>query len=361
MPERVLCIGASGHIGAAVLDLVKKTYPNLDITALVRSHADGKHLEATYTGVKMIQGSLDDLELIEQEAAASQLVINCAPDIYTQGITALLKGLSTPSPDSTSKRFYIHTSGAARVWPPHDVNHPDFTRIWDDLTDLDSFPTDATHAAQDTLVQSANVSPGVFTAIISPSFVVGKSPSVTHKLPIIFPDLMHVVRQSGGAFIVDAGENFTTFVDTQELAQLYLLLVKNALEHLLDTNSTPEEEAWGPRAYYFADSLEVTFKDFMVSHLVPLLKKQTDWIKKNEVTQLSLETVVKSILGRVVSAAGGEFEGANIWSRHIAEGFGTAMRISGGRARKYLGWKTDGRVDFEEAVRALVEEWKADV
>lgn len=45
---------------------------------------------------------------------------DCAPDVFQdRGITALLTGLATSSSPTTPK-FYIHTSGAARIWylPP---------------------------------------------------------------------------------------------------------------------------------------------------------------------------------------------------------------------------------------------------
>lgn len=356
MSPRLLLIGASGHIGAAVLELIHKAHPNLAIAVLVRSRSDAKQVEVAYdNNVKTVQGSLEDLNLVEREAAVSDLVINCAPDVpHTAGLTFLLRGLAA----NNAKKFYIHTSGAARIWPAPsaDIHGPAFTRTWDDLADLNSLPSDTTHAAQDILVQSASRdNRNVFTAIVSPSFVVGKSPSVTHKPPIIFPDMVHVIREAGGVFTVATGENKTTFVDTEDLARLYLLLVHDALRLLEDQDAAPDGEMWGERAYYFADSIELSFRETMSGHLGPVLRKHTDWIITEEVAQLSLEKVVGSILGRVQNA-GVDFEGANLWSRHIAEGFGTAMRVRGSRARKYLGWKPERRVDWEAAVRAMVAE-----
>lgn len=273
------------------------------------------------------------------------------------GLSAILSGLYS---STHNQAFYIHTSGASRTWIAPDSTHPG-SRIWDDITDVRSLPANATHAATDILVQSANTA-SLHTAIVSPSFVVGKSPSKTHKPPIIFPDWMHVTRSAGSVWTVGPGANFTTFVDTSDLANLYLLLVKDALSLILDDeHPVVRQEIWGPEAYFFADTLEISMREFTEKQLLPALVRNGagDWVQDEKgggggIKELRLEEVVESIMTRV-----GGTEGANLWSRWIAEGFGTSMRVRGRRGREYLGWKTaSGRIDLDEAVRAVVDEIK---
>ncbi|KAK4161163.1 hypothetical protein QBC43DRAFT_346837 [Cladorrhinum sp. PSN259] len=352
MTVRILLIGGTGHIGAAVLEVLKNSNLGTEILALVRSNDDIEHTKNTYNNeIHAKLGSLSDIALLKEEAAAAQIIINCAPDMGSEpGISALLSGLDA-SP--ATHKFYIGTSGASRIWAPPDPTKPG-DRIWDDLDDLSNFPTDATHAESDILVQNANTS-SLHTAIISPSFVIGKSPSRNHAAPITFPDWHHVTRSTGGGWTIGPGANMTTFVDTADLAELYLLLVKDALPILNEStaHAVIREEVWGPQAYYFAGSFEVSIREFVEKEMIPALKRNEvtkEWIKYDGVKELGLEEVVNGILTRL-----GGTEGADLWSRHIAEGFGTSMRVRGRRGGRYLGWKTGGKVDLDAAVSAYVD------
>ncbi|KAK3348799.1 hypothetical protein B0T25DRAFT_546548 [Lasiosphaeria hispida] len=349
MALQAFFIGASGHIGAAVLQALKHSFPNLPITALVRSKKDIDPLRESYgDSVRTSQGSLEDLKLLEAEAAKAQLIINCAPDVpYTRGIAALLRGLAV----SPSPTFYIHTSGAARIWDP--PNGDAEGRTWDDIEDVDALPVIATHAATDIQVASAS-SGAVYTAIVSPSFVVGRTPSRSHNPPITFPDLMHVVKHVGGPFTVAGGRNVTGFIDTENLADLYIRLTRDAMRHLVgEKTGVPDDNIWGPRAYYFASTLEISFRDFNEQYLVPSLRRVgAEAFLENGPTQLTVAEVVDIIMER---HGGGV--AAELWTRHIAEGFGTAMRVRGTRAKKFLGFEAvEGLPGLDDAVRAVLRE-----
>ncbi|KAK0732450.1 hypothetical protein B0T21DRAFT_349456 [Apiosordaria backusii] len=184
----VFFIKASGHIGAAVLQALHNAQPVLSIRALVRLQEDVEHLQSFYQGaVTTVLGSLEDVDIVAEEAAMALLRPRLCPPPPSP---PRLPGLQPLPP-----QILIQTSGAARIWPfPQPSGLTPHPKVWDDIADLDSFPTDTTHASQDIAVSSTF--PGINTAIVSPTFVVGKFPSVRHKHPIIFPDLMHVTRQS---------------------------------------------------------------------------------------------------------------------------------------------------------------------
>lgn len=271
---------------------------------------------------------------------------DCAPDVpYGKGIASILTGLST-SP--TSPKFLIHTSGAARIWDAPNGFTPG--RVWDDIADFDSLPDSATHSETDTQVFSA-AAPTLHTAIVAPGFVVGRSPSRTHAAPITFPYLLKAVRDIGGGFVCGEGKNVTAFVDTAVLAEVYVALVADALRVI--EGGEAHGEVWGPRAYYFVSSLELSFWEFVEDHLLPALKRcggegllnNSDSIK--EIPQKEITDLVIGSLGGVEA----------LWSRHIAEGFGTAMRIRSSRAKKYLGIDTDkGLPTLDDAVRATLQD-----
>ncbi|KAK3311600.1 uncharacterized protein B0T15DRAFT_521995 [Chaetomium strumarium] len=355
MTVDVLFIGAAGHIGAAVLQALKTKFPELPVAAIVRSHKDAQHLSDAYNeNLTVIQGSLEECELLEAAASKARLIINCAPDVpYAEGIAALLRGLASHS-SRAAPRFYIHTSGAARLWDP--PNGDVEGRVWDDVADVDSLPAsaDATHAPTDMQVAAAaSPSAGVHTAIISPCFVIGRSPSRAHAAPITFPHWMDVVRAVGGPFTVASGRNVTSFVDTEVLAGLYVRLVEDALRYVVGgVDAVPDENVWGARAYYFASTLELSMREFNDRYLVPALKRSAAaaWLKKEEATELSVDEVCKIVMGRFGDAAE-----AGLWSRHIAQGFGTSMRTRPTRATKYLGFPFgEGLPGLDAAVAAML-------
>ncbi|KAK4202960.1 hypothetical protein QBC40DRAFT_319719 [Triangularia verruculosa] len=337
----VFFIGASGHIGATVLPALRGAQPGVSIRALVRVQEDVDHLQSLYEGaVTPVLGSLEDVDIVAEEAAKARLVINCAPD-FALPLPTLLPSLAGNNP--SAQKFLIQTSGAARIWA-----HP---RVWDDIDDIDSLPTDTTHAQADITVSTF---PGVNTAIVSPTFVIGRSPSIRHRHPIIFPDLMHVTREQGRVFVVGEGRNITTFVDTEELAELYVLLVGNAVG-CINEGKKVDENIWGPRGYFFAGGWEVSMREFTADWLLPALERNEEakkWLANQEgkqVRELELGEVVASILGRF-NGQGGE-----MWSGHIAEGLGTSMRVRGSRGKKYLGWEPTGNVKLDDAVEAVVK------
>ncbi|KAK0619563.1 hypothetical protein B0T14DRAFT_537317 [Immersiella caudata] len=337
-------IGATGNIGAAVLEALVAAHPQLVVEALVRSEKDSSVIKEYFsTNISTEQGGLDDLALLEQKASESDIVINCAPDVpHAKGVASLLVGLSS----SSAPKFFIQTSGAARVWDAPDGFNPG--RVWDDITDLDSFPTSTTHASNDIQLFAA-ASQTLRTAIVSPSFVLGRSPSRTRTAPIILPYLLRAVRDIGGGFVSGEGKNVTAFVDNQVLAEIYVALVSDALR-IIDGGQV-RDEVWGPKAYYFASSLELSFREFVEGYLLPSLKRcgGNKLLRNEGIKEVSQEDLTALVIGNL-----GGIEA--LWSRHIAEGFGTAMRVRPSRAQRYLGIDmAKGLPRLDDAVAASLQ------
>ncbi|KAK3377440.1 hypothetical protein B0H63DRAFT_546829 [Podospora didyma] len=239
-------IGATGHIGAAVLRALKAAFPGLLVVALVRSEKDLEVLKDRYPDAfELTRGSLDDIELVEAEGAKAQLVIDCAPDAST----------SIPQERLASEMTLMISTHS---------------------------PSNITHAATDTQVAAGN-SESVDAAIISPCFVVGESPIHSHAAPITFPDLMQVTKHAGGPFTILKGQNLTSFVDTNALAELYTFLAKDALNYITNDNPTqPDKNIWF----------------FMTDYLIPSLTKLGGgaWVTKESVAELTLNEVVSLIV-----------------------------------------------------------------
>ena len=68
-------IGATGHIGGAVLDLISSEYPGVSILALVRDEQKSERLVAKYPRVSTLIGDLDSTELLEVSSYNADVVI----------------------------------------------------------------------------------------------------------------------------------------------------------------------------------------------------------------------------------------------------------------------------------------------
>ena len=282
-----------------------------------------------------------------QSTTNAQHTLDCAPDVpHAAGNAALLTGLSSSSLPSSPK-FFIQTSGAARIWDAPDGSTPG--QVWDDIADIDRFPTTTTHAASDIQIFCATL-PTLHTAVISPSFVVGRSPSRSHTAPIIFPYLFRVVRNVGGGFVSGEGRNVTAFVDNAVLAEMYVALVTDALRVM--EGEVVNDEVWGPRGYYFAASLEVSFREFMEGYLLPALTRcGGDGLLRNDgIKEFPQEEINSLSIGKLGGVGA-------LWNRHIAERFGTAMRVRPSRAQNYLGVNTaKGLPALDDAVKVALRD-----
>lgn len=76
-PSKLFMTGATGYIGGSVLESIPKTYPELEVTALLRSPS--KKFATRYPKVKTVKGSFDDFEVIEKAAEDADIIIRKSP------------------------------------------------------------------------------------------------------------------------------------------------------------------------------------------------------------------------------------------------------------------------------------------
>lgn len=270
-------------------------------------------------------------------------------------------------------KFYIGTSGAAMIWEvPTGSNE---ARTWDDVSDIDDIlaqPESVIHITADRIVQGGNdLHPLLHTAIVSPTFVAGISPSVKRPTPLVFPAWLHVIKNLGTGVTVNGGQNKTNFVDVNKLAELYVLLTGDALEQIASSSATPKGpttklDTWGPKAYYFGASLEVTFHKLMADIFLPALKKSGAPYFDSDTPKIKDMDDVEKIVAMTKTLYAAQ-PGGEIWASHIAEGFAVDMRARGSRAEQVFkdkGFKWMGEGDAQdaglaEAVKVFVELEKA--
>lgn len=73
-------LGATGFLGSQFLTYLARDLPHLHVVALVRAPTEGKpeQLKAIYENLSIVEGTLDDDAVIQEEAARADYTINCA-------------------------------------------------------------------------------------------------------------------------------------------------------------------------------------------------------------------------------------------------------------------------------------------
>lgn len=176
MPLTLHSTGATGYIGGDALHAIATTYPDLQITALVRNSDKGAKVGSQYAKIRFVYGNLDSADLLTQEASQADIVLHCADADHEGAARALVAGLAqrqTPS-------YLIHTSGTGVL------SFADFEREtygtknlkvyddWDGIAEVTSLPDTALHRNVDKVILAASgSSANIFTAIVCPPCIYG--------------------------------------------------------------------------------------------------------------------------------------------------------------------------------------------
>ncbi|QSZ33407.1 hypothetical protein DSL72_004975 [Monilinia vaccinii-corymbosi] len=303
----------SCHVGGAVLDLVYGKYRHVDIKILVRDEEKGKILAGKYPRVTSIIGDLTSLDLLTREAGGADIVINAGPEYkYDIAISAVLAGLANHSP----KAYYIHTSGAAKIWDSPDGSQTG-SKMWDDVADiqeLNSSPSTAIHATSDNLVSAASTNTNV--AILSPTIIYGLSPSPLHPTPLTLPIALRSITKTNSGFTISSGTNIQGHIHVLDVARIYLLLIDDALQN--PASSDPSK--WGPVAYYFATSEDLSSREYMTCLVSHLSTHPSNLIRVTGIKELQFSEAIEVI------------------GKSNATFFGVNMRARSTRAKEVLGW-----------------------
>lgn len=99
-----------GFIGLEVIDLLLQN--GYAVTALVRRDDAAKDLKAM--GVKPVMGTLEDTDLIQQQAAAHDITFHTATADDLPSVEAVIRGINERA-DQNKHTIFIHTSGCTFI------------------------------------------------------------------------------------------------------------------------------------------------------------------------------------------------------------------------------------------------------
>lgn len=185
-------------------------------------------------GIETVAGSLDDRELLSDEARRADGVINAASSDHRAAVEALIEGLAG------SGKALIHTSGSSLVGVPvagartSDV-------IFTETDPLVIGPDKRDRHAIDCMVLQA---PGMRGIVLCNSLIYGVGKGLQpHSVQI--PPLVHYAEQTGSVRVVGLGLNRWSTVHIDDMCDLYRLAL---------------EQAPGG-AFYFVENGEASFSE----------------------------------------------------------------------------------------------------
>ena len=291
----VFVTGAAGFIGGSIATgLVQAGHT---VTGLVRSAEQADELKAL--GMHAVIGTLDDSQLLAQQARAADAVINAASSDHRGAVEALLDALRG------SNKVVLHTSGSSIVGDASGGKSSDVIYYEDNLPE----PTvdKAARVAIDNLVLAA-AQDGVNSAVICNTLIYGHSLGVNRD-SVQLPRLLKQARKSGVVRHVGSGQNIWSNVHIEDVVALYsLALTQNV-----------------PGTFYFVESGEASFIDMTTAMAEALdLGKPQDWPLQDAEAE---------------------------WGYEMANyGLGSNSRVRGKHARDLLGW-TPKRTSVVEWIR----------
>lgn len=211
----IFITGASGYIGGSVAAaLIKKGHK---VRGLTRSESVAEQLK-TY-GIDPVMGSLDDFELLMDQASKADAVINTANADHLGAVEALIAGLKN------SGKVLIHTSGSSIVG---DDARGDFcsAAVYSEDTPLVVDPRKQARRNIDLLVIDA-CKFNIRSSVIIPSLIYGIGTGI-NKSSIQIPFMTNNAVEQGKVQIVGKGLNTWSNVHIDDLVDLYCLVLDNA-------------------------------------------------------------------------------------------------------------------------------------
>lgn len=281
---KILLTGANGFVGGSVAHhLIAQGH---SVRGLLRDPQKAERLQAQ--GITPVIGSLDDRQLLIDEARQADAVIDAANSDHAGAVDAFIEALQG------SGKLLIHTSGSSIIGDDALGNTLSEHIFDEDTPFIIEAPKQARYDIDLRMMAAADL--GIRSVVICPSNIYGVGHGLTnHSFQL--PFLMARARETGVMRIVGAGVNRWSNVHIDDVAKLFLLAVEKA----------------PAGAFYFLENGEASFIDMAAA----LAKRMN--------------------LGAVQSWPAEEAE--QHWDpMHVHYTFGTNSRVKAKRARAELGW-----------------------
>lgn len=285
-PMQIFLTGVTGYIGGTIAQ--KMVESNHRVVGLIRSNGRASAEEMAKRGVETVTGGLDDTDLLIEQAAQADVIINTADVDHRASAETFLDAVKG------TQKLFIQTGGSAIVADCAGGEASD--KIYNETTPISPLPlrVDRNQIKDDVLAAGQA---GARALVIAPPMIYGRGLGVNSE-SIQIPMMIGVAKKFAGARYVGKGANRWSNIHVEDLADLYLLAI----------------ESGRPGGYYYAENGEESMLD-----IARAISRMLGQEGKEE--SIDLESA-KAEYGKVPADYS----------------FGSNSRVRGVRSRAELGW-----------------------
>ncbi|KAK4555782.1 hypothetical protein LTR86_007002 [Recurvomyces mirabilis] len=233
-PTTALIIGATGFVGGHLCELLAMKHPQLRLLCLMRDTTPRKvsDLKKLNPSVEIVEGTLEDSEIISAAAEKVDVVIHVAHSDHATSVQAVLAGLrKRASTGSHRTPIYLHMSGLGVIADNVRGEKVDSVKEWTDAGfQLDDCPSDNTHLASDRQILEAGSTSQdcIQTAILFPGLIYGQGK--TPRSGAWVPFYSTFAKAAGHAGTWGPGEVSQYCIHVRDVAAAVLCVLEYLLE-----------------------------------------------------------------------------------------------------------------------------------
>ncbi|KNZ81128.1 hypothetical protein J132_03120 [Termitomyces sp. J132] len=243
----------SGFIGGTLLTslLSRDDIDRFDIIVLIRGE-ERAALIRDKLGLKTVVADLSDYEVVSAAAEKADVVINTANSDHPAGARAIIEGLTKRKAKTGKTGVYIHSSGTGALTDNAKGEYKS-EKVYDDerVEDIQAIPVDYVHRSCDTVISAAGATGDIRSYIVMPPLIYGRGTGPFHRTSVQIPALIRSALKLNQACYYGKGLPWWNGVHVQDLTNLYLILLDDAL-------SANPKAPHGADGFYFCptDSFE---------------------------------------------------------------------------------------------------------
>ncbi|OMP84377.1 hypothetical protein BK809_0000384 [Diplodia seriata] len=336
-----MATGATGYVGGDALHALHRAHPEYAISALIRDPAKTAAVFAKeYPDVRVVQGSLDDSDLIADEAAKADVVLNFAATSHLPSVKAIHEGLKKHR-DASKPAYWLQISGATLLAcgeiasktfgeppSPSSATYADLdsSAIW---AQAKQYPSRTVDNYIREIAEEEGGSSGIQTALLVGPIIFGAGRGPGNRRSIQIPELARTAVRRGKAWQVGRGLAEWDHVHVRDLSDITVRLVERAVQ-----GGGADQGVWGRDGVYFAGVGRVSFGD--ISRRIAAAAVALGAADSLDVEALPAEEADKLVA-------------------HAGVLLGTNARCDAGRAAEKLGWKPQHQ-SLEQAIEETVRD-----